>query len=59
MKHVQMPLLRKKLNPLGVINSQEIQNEIIISMAKMVLQFFKSTQNQEVLNAICKRSENH
>jgi len=59
MKHVQMPLLRKKSNPLGVINSQEIQSEIIIIMAKMILQFFNTTQYQEVLNAICKRSENH
>jgi len=59
MKHTQLPLLRKKTNPLGVINSQEIQSEIIIIMAKMIFQFFNTTQNQEVSNAICKRSENH
>jgi hypothetical protein len=59
MKHTQLPLLRKKLNPLGVINSQEIQSEIIITMAKMILQFFKNSKHQEVTNAICKRLENH
>ena len=59
MKHTQIPLLRKKSNPLGVISSQEIKTEISIIMAKMILQFFKTTQHQEVLNAICKRSENH
>jgi hypothetical protein len=59
MKHTQLPLLRKKSNPLGVINSQEIQSEIIITMTKMILQFFKNSQHQEVSNAICKRSENH
>jgi hypothetical protein len=53
MKHTQLPLLRKKSNPLGVINSQEIQSKIIITMAKMILQFFKNSQHQEVSNAIC------
>ncbi len=59
MKHTQLPLLRKKSNTLGVISSQEIQNEIITIMAKMILQFFKTTHLQEVSNAICKRSKNH
>ena len=33
--------------------------QIIITMAKMILQFFKNSKHQEVTNAICKRSENH
>jgi hypothetical protein len=41
MKHTQIPLLRKKEKQLGVINSQEFQNEIIIIMAKMIFQFIK------------------
>ena len=41
MKHTQLPLLRKKEKQLGVINSQEFQNEIIIIMAKMIFQFIK------------------
>jgi len=59
MKNTQLPLLRKNSNPLGAINSQEVQSEIIIIMAKMIFQFFKTTQHQEVSNAISKRSENH
>jgi hypothetical protein len=55
----QNSLLRKKENPLGAINSQEFQNEIIIIMATMIFQFFKTTQHQEVSNSICKRAENH
>jgi len=39
MKHTQLPLLRKKEKQLGVINSQEFQNEIIIIMAKMIFQY--------------------
>jgi hypothetical protein len=57
MKHIQLTLVRKTSNPLGVINSQVIQSEIIINMAKMILQFFKTTQNPEVFHATFKRSE--
>ena len=44
MKHTQIPLLRKKEKQLGVINSQEFQNEIIIIMAKMIFQYLMMDQ---------------